>query len=218
MISEHQELISDARTVLDRAFSFEDYIIRRTLGLYFIAWATAFILYVLPAFAYSAMERFEWSYPLLYIGVTAIIVYFSVHLFRKAATASKVTAAFGNNGKLRYINIPILVVIFALIGITAIFRIYSYPLLLLYSVLAIYVPWVLLNVTKSTLAKVHPEIWIAVFTYFTSSIVSILAIIVFHDYLILSIVWIITAVVWFSCGISGIYLADYKSVVISDER
>ncbi len=217
MISKEQMRINDSRTVFEKAFDFEDYMMRRTLGLYYIAWAIAFFLFVLPNFVYTVMDKFYWSYLLLYLGIYAIEILYTGYLFERAFKVYAIARAFRKKRGTGMVNTALVIFILAFFCLAIVFEFHSY-FALLFAASAVYVPWAILRIAKKTLSRIYTEIWLAISSYVVASIASILSIVVLNNFSLLEIIWIPTGIVWAGCGIAGIYFADYQSLVIKDDE
>lgn len=217
MISEEQKIVHDTRAVLDRAMDFEDYIMRRALGLFYIAWAVAFFLFSIFPVLQNYLDKFYWSFPILYLGIYIIVFFYTGYIFRKAFRASTVISSRLKNKKIRFMNIAFLIFFVVAITSLAIGGFYS-NYVVLFAVSGVYVPGLILNVSKKTSRRIHKETWIAILSYIVAAAASIWSVLVLKDYSLLETIWILGAITWISCGIIGIYFADYQDLVIDNDE
>lgn len=215
MISKNLEYLNESRSLIEKALEFEDYLLRRTLGLYYIGWGSAFFLFTFSGFFYQYISMYPWLLLLPYIAGSVIVMVFTANVFSKAARASNIMMR-AKWKRYRTLTALSFLIILGILSGAALVGFYSY-LVLLYAFLAVYVPWSIMNVLKKSMARMHLETWAAISSFVLACIVSALSIVA-RDYLILTIVWLAEAIAWFACGLAGIYNANYQSVIITDDE
>ena len=215
MISKNLEYLNESRSLIEKALEFEDYLLRRTLGLYYIGWGSAFFLFTFSGFFYQYISMYPWLLLLPYIAGSVIVMVFTANVFSKAARASNIMMR-AKWKRYRTLTALSFLIILGILSGAALVGFYSY-LVLLYAFLAVYVPWSIMNVLKKSMARMHLETWAAISSFVLACIVSALSIVA-RDYLILTIVWLAEAIAWFACGLTGIYNANYQSVIITDDE
>lgn len=214
MIPENQEYLKEGRSLIERAFEFEDYILRRTFGLYFFGWALGFLIDTIPGIVYPLFSHYIWALILLYFSGSLSIMFFTGYLFRKAAKASVVFKSpySKRNGVIYVLFFAFILIIILLV---ALLGFYNY-VILLYSFLGLFVPWSMMNVIRKSISKVYPEMWVAMISFVVACIISIAGTET-KLYYILTITWVLEAIVWFSCGIAGIHNAYYQNEMMIDD-
>lgn len=214
MISETHKYIREGRSLIEKALDYEDFLLRRSLGLYYMAWGSAFVLFVIAGFIYSAYSSFSWSLPVIYVGVSLIAMFFTGYVFSRAAKASTLLKSVYRRSY-HILDFSLFAIILAMVSISIIYDTYNY-FVVFYIILSVYVPWVIFHIIKRSLSKVHFESWIAILSFAAACMASVAGI-EKGLYLVLTLAWIIEAGVWFICGIISIFSAYYQSVVIEDD-
>lgn len=215
MISEEQKYLKEGQSLIKTAFDFEDYILRRSFGLYYIGWAVAFFLYTIPGLDYPLFTRYNWILPLFYISSSLVIMLFTGYVFSRAARVSRFLKWF-RPGRSLTAFILFFAYISIIVSLLAFFGFYSY-FILLYIFLGIYVPWAIFNTMWKSGTRIHIETWVAVVTFVVACAISIAGIQA-GLYYILTIAWIVVASMWFVCGVVGLYDSRYKSMMINDDE
>ena len=215
MISDDQKYLKESRSIIEKAFDFQDYIYRRTFGLYYLGWAVAFFLYTLPSLIYPVFSGNDWILPVFYVSSTFIIMLLTGHIFGKAFRVSKI---FTQRHRWKAWSIPILLllVIMTILTLLAEMGFVRY-LALLYVILAFYVPWLIVFVIRKSMTKFHPETWTALIVFIVACVISIAAI-EMQTYLVLTVTWLFVSITWAACGIIGLYNAYFQSVMITDDE
>jgi uncharacterized membrane protein HdeD (DUF308 family) len=215
MISENEKYLKESRSLIEKAFDFENYIFRRAFGLYYLGWAVAFFLYTLPSLDYLVFSSNKWILPAFSISSSVIIMLLTGFIINKAFKVSRV---FKREPKWSDWRIFILF-FFLIIFVLTIFSITGFVsyFALLYVFLALLVPSAIVSTVKKSMTKFNPETWVALISFIIACLASIAGI-ESGIYSILTVTWIIVAIAWAACGIAGIYNAYFQSVVIIDDE
>ncbi len=214
MISEDEKYLKESRSLIEKVFDFEDYIFRRSFGLYYLGWAVAFFLYTLPSLLYPVFSLNNWILPAFYILSSLIIMLLTGYIFNKAFKVSRIfkqqpTWKDWGIFILFFLVVMLVLTFLAVIGFVGYFA-------LLYVILALFVPWAIISTVRKSMTKFHPETWVALISFVAGCGISIAGI-ESGIYLILTVVWILVAITWLACGIAGIYNAYFQSVMIIDD-
>ena len=215
MISDDQKYLKESRSIIEKAFDFQDYIYRRTFGLYYLGWAVAFFLYTLPGLVYPVFFGNVWIIPVFYVSSTLIIMLVTGYIFSKAFRVSKI---FTQRPRQKTWSIPIL--LFLVIMTILILLVGMGPLrylVLLYVILAFSVPWMIVFTIRKSMIKFHPETWTALIVFIIACVISIAAV-EMQTYLVLTVTWLFVSITWAACGIIGLYNAYFQSVMITDDE
>ena len=215
MISDDQKYLKESRSIIEKAFDFQDYIYRRTFGLYYLGWAVAFFLYTLPNLIYPVFYNNYWALPAFYVSSTLIIMLLTGYVFSKTFRTSKI---FKRRPRRIFWSIPILLLLVIMLVLTLIAEMgFVRYLALLYVFLAFYVPWLIVFVIRKSMTKFHPETWTALIVFIVACVISIAAI-EMQTYLVLTVTWLFVSITWAACGIIGLYNAYFQSVMITDDE
>ncbi len=215
MISETHDYLAEGRSLIEKVFDFEDYLIRRSLGLYYVGWGSAFMLFALSGLFYEDLSSYPWSMPVMYVVASLIVMLFTRYVFIKAPKAPAVLQkVYGKSYTV--FDYVLFAIILGVASVAIFYRSYDY-LIVFYIALSIYVPWVIFHLIKKSLTSIHAESWIAIVTFAAACVISVAGI-EKDTYYVLSLSWILEAVVWLVCGILGIFNAFYQSVVIVDDE
>jgi hypothetical protein len=215
MISDDRKYLKESRSIIEKAFDFQDYIYRRTFGLYYLGWAVAFFLYTLPGLVYPFFFGNIWIIPVFYVSSTLIIMLVTGYIFSKAFRVSKI---FTQRPRQKTWSIPIL--LFLVIMTILILLVGMGPLrylVLLYVILAFSVPWMIVFTIRKSMIKFHPETWTALIVFIIACVISIAAV-EMQTYLVLTVTWLFVSITWAACGIIGLYNAYFQSVMITDDE
>ncbi len=215
MISDDRKYLKESRSIIEKAFDFQDYIYRRTFGLYYLGWAVAFFLYTLPGLVYPVFFGNVWIIPVFYVSSTLIIMLVTGYIFSKAFRVSKI---FTQRPRQKTWSIPIL--LFLVIMTILILLVGMGPLrylVLLYVILAFSVPWMIVFTIRKSMIKFHPETWTALIVFIIACVISIAAV-EMQTYLVLTVTWLFVSITWAACGIIGLYNAYFQSVMITDDE
>ena len=215
MISGDKKYLKESRSIIEKAFDFQDYIYRRTFGLYYLGWAVAFFLYTLPGLVYPVFFGNVWIIPVFYVSSTLIIMLVTGYIFSKAFRVSKI---FTQRPRQKTWSIPIL--LFLVIMTILILLVGMGPLrylVLLYVILAFSVPWMIVFTIRKSMIKFHPETWTALIVFIIACVISIAAV-EMQTYLVLTVTWLFVSITWAACGIIGLYNAYFQSVMITDDE